>query len=302
MLLSRFWYGVLALALGAVLFILYVAAQLYNRSGSRATAEALRADSLAVSWYLKDDMRNRSVALIPIALSPELRTHLAKASPEGKIPREARDKAQTALKKLAADVPAEMKFDQLWAVDANGRVIATAGDAFVTGEDWELGGYSVVADALHGWIRDDAWVWKGRILRVVTRPVEQEVNGEPVGAIIGVKLVDDAFARAVSAKTGAAVGFYAEGSRVASGAPEGFDRANLDVITQDLGLLDKNDDYKEKGRTEVRTIGQHLGVVYARLPGEAWDLGAGYAVGRLAVTVESPFDFLNKADNTDKKN
>jgi hypothetical protein len=48
-------------------------------------------------------------------------------------------------------------------------------------------------------------------------------------------------------------------------------------------------------------LGQHLGVVYARLPGEAWELGAGYAVGRLAVSVGTPFDFLQQADNSDKE-
>ncbi len=131
-------------------------------------------------------------------------------------------------------------------------------------------------------------------------PSSEDVNGEPVGAVIGAKIIDDTFARAVTKRTGAAVGFYADGARVASGAPEGFDKANLDQITQDLKLLDDNKDYVEKGRSEVRVIGQHLGVVYARLPGEAWELGAGYAVGRLAASVESPLNFLDKANNDDK--
>ncbi len=168
-------------------------------------------------------------------------------------------------------------------------------------EDWDLGGYPLVGDALHGWIRDDAWIWKGRIYRVVARPVDQEQNGEPVGAVIGAKIVDDAFARAISRRTGAAVGFFAESARVASGAPEGFDASNLDTITQDLKQLDDDKDYLEKGRSRARTIGAHLGVVYARLPGEAWDLGGGYAVGRLAVAVDSPLDFLNKAEAGDKE-
>ena len=301
MLLSRFWYLVLALALGVSAFVLSVAAQLYNRSGTTAMSEALSADSSAVGWFLKDDARTRSSALIPIALSPDIRGGLAKVSPETKPNRESREKTRAALKKLGDDVPTDLKFDALWAVDANGRVIASVGDVIVVDEDWELGGYPIVADALHGWIRDDAWVWKGRIYRVVARPVEQEVNGEPVGAIVGAKIVDDKFASSVSKRTGAAVGFYAEGARVASWAPEGFDKSSLDVITQDLKLLDDNKDYQEKGRTEPRVIGAHLGVVYARLPGEAWDLGAGYAVGRLAVAVDSPLDFLNKADDTDKK-
>jgi hypothetical protein len=300
MILSRFWYLALAILFGVSAFVLFLAAQMYNRAGQRAMSEALAADSSAVFWYLKDDARNRSTALIPMALAPELRTHLQKATPDLKPGRELREEARKALRKLEAEVPADLKFDALWAVDGNGRVIASVG--IEHSEDWELGGFPVVADALHGWIRDDAWVWKGRIYRVVARPVEAEVNGEPVGAVIGVKLVDDKFAQSVSKRTGAAVGFYADGARVASWAPEGFDKANLDQITQDLKQLDANKDYQEKGRSEPRVIGAHLGVVYARMPGEAWDLGAGFAVGRLAVEVDGPMDFLNKADDLDKKN
>ncbi len=299
MLLSRFWIVLLSLALGASAFTLYIAAQMYNHAGSRAMAEALAADSSAVDWFLRDDARKRASALIPITLSHEIVEGLGKASGDAKIDRDTRFKVKAALSKLTSDVPADLKFDAVWAVDVNGRVVANVG--FEHTEDWELGGYGSVADAVHGWIRDDAWVWKGRIYRVVTRPVEREAQGEPVGAIIGAKIVDDTFARAVSKRTGAAVGFYADGNRVASGAPEGFDKANLDEITRDLKSLDKDKDYQEKGRSDVRVLGEHLGVVYARHPGETWDLGAGYAVGHLAVSVGAPFDFLTQADNNDKE-
>ena len=300
MILSRFWYLALAITLGVAAFTLFLAAQMYNRAGVRAMSESLAADSSAVRWYLNDDARNRSSALINIALSPDLRTQLQKITPEAKVPKENRDAALKALTKLNGEIPPDLAFDALWAVDGNGRVIAAIG--IVHSEDWELGGYPVVADALHGWMRDDAWIWKGRILRIVARPVEAEVNGEPVGAVIGAKYVDDKFAQAVSKRTGTAVGFYADGARVASWAPEGFDKSNLDLITQDLKQLDDNKDYQEKGRSEPRVIGSHLGVVYARIPGESWDLNAGFAVGRLAVAVDGPMDFLNKADDIDKKN
>ena len=302
MLLSRFWYVALALALGLAVFLLFVAAQVYNRTGQRAMAEALSADSSAVSWYLKDDARNRSSALIPIALNPDIRNGLAKTTPEAKPNRESRDKVLAALRKLGEDVPADVKFDALWAVDANGRVIASFGNVLPPPhpEEWELGGYGVVADALHGWIRDDAWVLKGQIYRIVARPVEQEVNGEPVGAIVGAKIVDNEFAKALSKRTGAAVGFYAENARVASEVPEGFDKSRLDVIAQDLKGLENNKDYQEKGRSEVRVAGD-LGLVYARMPGEAWELGAGYAVGRIASRVDSIDDFWTKADKGDQE-
>ena len=298
MLLSRFWSVLLALALGAAAFTLVLAAQMYNRAGTRAMSGALAADSSAVDWFLRDDARKRAAAIIPVALSREIGEGLAKATGDAKIDRDTRSKVKSALSKLAGEVPADLKFDALWAVDAGGRVVASVG--FEHSEDWELGGYASVADAIHGWIRDDAWVWRGRIYRVVARPVEREAQSEPVGAIIGAKIVDDTFARSVTKRTGAAVGFYADGARVASGAPEGFDKANLDAITSDLKGLASDKDYQEKGRSEVRVLQAHLGVVYARMPGEAWELGAGYAVGHLAVSVSSPFDFLTQADNTDK--
>ena len=300
MILSRFWYAVLALLFGATAFILLLSVQLYNRAGNRAMSESLLADSSAVEWYLKDDARRRASALVPFALNSEIRSNLGKSSGETKVPAGLRDKNTKALKKVLEEVPADLKFDALWAVDAEGRVIGAVDE--VTGantDDWELGGFSIVADALHGWIRDDAWVWKGRIYRVVARPVE-EGSGEPVGAIVGARIGNDEFARAVSKRTGAAVGFYADNQRVASGAPEGFDKSNLDSITQDLKFLEGNKDYEEKGRSAVRVLNDTTGVVYARLPGEAWDLGAGYAVGRLAVRMDGPLDFMTKADNTDK--
>ncbi|HEY4120675.1 MAG TPA: MXAN_5187 family protein, partial [Byssovorax sp.] len=300
MLLSRFWYVVLALALGGAVFTMFVAAQMYNHAGARAMADALTADSSAVDWFLRDDARKRSSELIPVTLNADIEAGLAKASAatDDKTVNEVREKVRLGLAAAHAKQAGDMKFDAMWAVDANGRVIANVG--FEHTQDWELGGFAVVADALHGWIRDDAWIWKGRIYRIVARPVEDKAGGEPVGAIVGAKIVDDTFARSVSKRTGAAVGFYADGGRVASGAPEGFDKANLDLITSDLKHLDDNKDYQEKGRSEVRVIGEHLGVVYARLPGEAWELGAGYAVGRLAVAVKSPTDFVSQADVTDK--
>lgn len=301
MILSRFWYAVLALAFGAAVFVLLLAVQMYNRAGNRAMGEALTADSSAVEWYLKDDARRRASALVQIALNPKIRANLAKSSGEAKVPKAARDENQKVLRALSEELLEDVKFDAIWAVDASGRLVGAVDE--VTGanpEEWELGGFPIVADALHGWIRDDAWVFKGRIYRVVARPVEQEVNSEPVGAIVAAKIVNDQFARAVSKRTGAAVGFYADNQRVASGAPEGFDKSNLDSITQDLKFLEGNKEYEELGRSPVRVVGEQLGVVYARLPGDAWDLGAGYAVGRLAVRVDGPFEFLTKADNTDK--
>ena len=61
MLLSRFWYIVLALALGGAVFILFVAAQLYNRSGQRAMADD-RSDDFWASVAATVKLRCRAAA------------------------------------------------------------------------------------------------------------------------------------------------------------------------------------------------------------------------------------------------
>jgi len=157
-----------------------------------------------------------------------------------------------------------------------------------------------VADALHGYIRDDTLILD-RMYRVVARPVELEAGQAPVGAIMGARIVDDRFSRALSMRTNAAVGFYARGQRVASGAPDNFDKSQLDQIVGDLEELDHDDAYRDMGRSKVRSIAGLIGVQYSRLPGESWSLGAGYVVARRPDVVESPLGFFQKSDDKDKE-
>jgi hypothetical protein len=302
MVLSRFWYVVLALLLGAALFLLNIASSMYNRAGLRARAEALSSDAQVVSWYLRDDARQRSAQLIPFALEPDIAKYLQRSSDsEAKVPAEAREKLVAALKRVSANIPKESGFDSVFAVDQHGRVVAYLGYEQASGmEDFELGGYPVVADALHGYVRDDTLVLD-RPYRVVARPVEFDLAAPPAGAIVGARVIDDRFARELSQRTGAAVAFYANGQRAAAGSPEGFDTAQLDQIVGDLGDLDQDKEYREKGRSNVREIGSLLSVQYTKLPGEAWQLGAGYAVARLPAAVAGPLGFFAKADDKDKQ-
>ena len=302
MLLSRFWYVVLALLLGGAMFVLYLAMSMYNRAGARALGEALSSDAQVVGWYLKDDARSRSAQLIKFALNKDIAKYLHESSEsEAKVPDSAREKVSAALRSVNDQIEKEQAFDAVFAVDQHGRVVAHTGYEQASGmEDFELGGYPVVADALHGYIRDDTLVLD-RIYRVVARPVEFDLNQLPAGAIIGARIVDERFARELSNRTGAAVSFYTGGQHAASGAPEGFDKSQLDQIVADLGNVEQDKEYREKGRSNIRTIGKMLSVQYTRLPGEAWELGGGYAVGRLPMHVDSPFGFFTKADDKDKE-
>ncbi|HET7541174.1 MAG TPA: MXAN_5187 family protein [Polyangiaceae bacterium] len=302
MVLSRFWYVLLGLFLGLSVFLLSIATSMYNRAGARAMGEALSSDSQVVAWYLRDDARQRSGRLIQFGVDPDIAKYLQKSSDsEAKVPEEAREKLLAALKKVNGSIPKDEQFDAVFAVDQAGRVVAHLGYEQASGlADFELGGYPVVADALRGYVRDDTLILD-RIYRVVTRPVEFDMGALPAGAIVGARIVDDRFARELSSRTGAAIAFYANGDRASSGAPEGFAVGNLDQIVGDMASLEQDPEYKEKGRSKVRTIGGMLGVQYSRLPGEAWQLGGGFAVARLPVSVDGLFGFFKTADDKDKQ-
>jgi hypothetical protein len=302
MLLSRFWYLVVALVLGAAIYVLNLASGMYNRAGARAMGEALNSDSQVVAWYLRGDARQRSAHLIKFAVDPDISRSLDKSSRDEKqIPEEARDKVKAALRKVAEEIPKEERFDAVFAIDQLGRVVAHVGyEQASNTPGFELGGYPVVADALHGNVRDDTLVLD-RVYRVVARPVELDFNGAPAGAILGARIIDDRFARELSSRTGAAVAFFSRGQRVASGAPEGFVTAQLDEVVRDLDNLAQDKDFVEKGRSAVRVLGARLGVQYSLLPGETWQLGSGYAVARLPSAVDSPAGFFSQADDTDKE-
>lgn len=302
MVLSRFWYVLLGLFLGLAVFVSSIATSMYNRSGARAMGEALSSDSQVVAWYLRDDARQRAGRLIQFGVDPDVSKYLQKSSDsEAKVPEEAKEKLLAALKKVNGSIPKDEQFDSVFAVDQAGRVVAYLGYEQASGmSDFELGGYPVVADALRGYVRDDTLILD-RIYRVVARPVEYDMGSLPAGAIIGARIIDDRFARELSSRTGAAIAFYANGERVSSGAPEGFATGQLDQIVGDMSSLEQDPEYKDKGRSKVRTIGGMLGVQYSRLPGEAWQLGGGFAVARLPVAVDGVFGFFKTADDKDKQ-
>src|SRR5262245_11468049 len=106
MLLSRFWYVLLVLVVGVLVFVLSLAQSMFNRQGSRIMAEGLSIDSQVVSWYLKNDARERSAHLIKFALDGNIAKYLSDSSgAESKVPDKSREKVQEALTKVAGTIP-----------------------------------------------------------------------------------------------------------------------------------------------------------------------------------------------------
>jgi hypothetical protein len=304
MIASRFWIGVLGLALAFAVLVLELAVSMHDRLGTRLVSEGLLADSRVVSWYLKNAAREDAAQLIRFAANDAVARSLAsasRASDPSDIDGATRRQLKATLSKIAAEMPKEDAFDAVFAVTQSGEVIAHIGfDQAINSPEFELGGYPVVADALHGYVRDDTLLFD-RLYRVVARPVEFELGQLPAGAVVGAHLVDDGFAAELSERTGAAIAFYSSGRRQATGVPSGLTHEGLDQIVTDLPSLAQDTDYTDKGRSGVHELAGGMSVVYARLPGEAWQLGAGYAVARQGYQVGGLGGVLSQADTKDKE-
>ncbi len=305
MILSRVWYVLLGVAVGVALYVVFVAVGQYNRQNALALKEGLASDSQTVEWALKIDARRRLDALLPGSVDAALQQALvaANASKDGKGVDKPRADAKKALNAVSEAISADWRDDALFAVDRDGHVVAEVGYDIVAGnEDFELGGYPVVNDALHGFQRDDTWILGSKMYVVVARPVEYDATQRPAGAIVGLKEVSNKLADGLAKRTRTNIAFYTPAGRAAGAAGvEGFDPEKLDAVGSDLkNLADKA--YGVSGRSDVRMLSDDVGVMYDRLPGDAWLLGGGFAVVRSKTSLAGPLGFLSGADDKDKAN
>jgi hypothetical protein len=317
MLLSRFWYAILAIALAFSVWLLYISIHQHNRLRESDTRMIIDHDRDIVDWYLRIDARRRLDALAIVSIDDQIRNGIVKANAQDKIDSAVREPLKKRLNELATKFSGLIKDEgrggnnpiMLFAVDARGRVVShvnfdRAGQ--VKDDTFELGGFPVVADALHGWLRDDTWVFdRDSIYRVVARPVVAAEGAAPAGAVIAARRVDDNFARNVVDRTEAPVVFYVaspEGEDVkiiARAAPEKAD-VSFDAFTIDQKDLTGDKTYMESGASSLKVVGK-LTVAYSRLIGMSWESGAGYAVARRVVPIADPSALLAGADESDKK-
>ena len=304
MILSRIWYVILALLLAAAYYVVSLAVGQYNRRNHAAMEEILKADSQAVGWAMQVDARGRLDRLYLAASDPGVAKALRGAFGKDPVPPAAREEATKALRGFNDKLPVEYKNDALFVTDRDGRVISQIGyDAANAFPEFELGGYPAVFDALHGFLRDDTWVWGGRVARVVARPIEDEVGQPPLGAVVGLRWIDGTFAKDIGNRTGANIAFFALGQEVAHAATtDGFEENSFEILRADLKEVSNDKSFHDEGRVRPLGDGVKGGAIYVRLPGDAWELGAGFAVLLPKVSIPTAMGFVRGADDRDKRN
>lgn len=309
MALSRIWYVILAILLAAAYYVVALAVGQYNRRNQAAMDETIKADSQVVKWSLEVDARRRLDVLLLASGDKEVIKAIKNANAKDPIPPASKNDGANAVREFNDKKTGDFKFDAIFLADREGRLVAQIGyDSLNAFPDFELGGYPAVFDALHGFVRDDTWVLGGKIARIVSRPVEDEVGQAPLGAVIGLRWIDASFAKEISKRTRTNIGFFVQGSLVASAVMEGglLDENALSAVGTDLAGVSNDEQFKKIGRTDVRPLVERKedkgGVLFMRLPGDAWELGAGFAVARPKVAISGPMGFINGADDQDKRN
>jgi hypothetical protein len=275
--LSRLWYLVLALAVGAALAGAFLNKSAASREAEFQLEEQLRRDRVEAELWMRLDARLRLDALASIAVEPEVRQTLRSSSGRAGTPKSnVRRRLSIKLNALNAELE-EGRGDMVFAVDTEGEVVATLEKETRSTE--RLGKMPLVRDALRGFMRDDVWVYNGEVYRMAARPVFD--GGRYVGAIVHGMKISDELARRLGAKLPeASVVFFYGNQLIAShsgGATALTSSELLDIVPRALSTMGEE--------TSSIGIGERSRAIAAPVRGGAAHAQVGYLIGRKGSTV-----------------
>jgi hypothetical protein len=298
MILSRAWYVALAAIAALAVSLMFVAVDEYNRQSESVQRDRLVSDGQVVESTLKVDAYRRLEALLPGSIDPTLKQALvnANASKGMKVSLQSTLETRRALTAITESIPADVRSDALFAVDHDGRVLAEVGvDSRAASEEFELGGYPAVNDALRGWARADVWMLGSKMYYVVARPADYEPGQAPAGALVGLKEVTQRLADDVARRTRTNVVFYGSAGVIAGGVGvDGLEPEELKRAASELKNV-VDGPYEKRRRSDVRTLSNRLAAVYVGAAGDA-SVGGGLAVVRSRSLIESPIGLLADAN------
>ncbi|HET8933666.1 MAG TPA: MXAN_5187 family protein [Polyangiales bacterium] len=306
MLLTRFWYIILAVIAAAGASAALLSLGVINRQGAEHVGDELRRDRTDLDAILRLEARARLDRIAFISVDNKLGAVLKQASGAGsrdaigKFSSEAKDAMNAHVSRLleASDTKSgdSIKPDIAFAVDINGRIVAQLGPLESNPAGSSLATYPFIARALRGYVRDDVIVYDRRVYRMASRPVLY--GGEYVGAIAHGYRFDDEFAKRVASGLGDATVLFFYGrtplaSSMATGAPQ---VAEVAAILPEA-LTDKHLQEGERiGPMPLQAGGR---AVYSLMVGGAAQAEVGYAIARALPLIASPLAFFQSASRED---
>ncbi len=297
MLLSRFWYLVLAVAAIMGLAAALLARGIINRQNVAAIDEGLRRDRFEIESLLKLDARARLDTLAPIAADPTVR-EAARTKGQGRIdgqdaPKALKDRLRTLNQQLE-----ELRADILIAVDANGIIVGQEGRKPARAGAG-LGRVPLVERALSGYISDDVWVYDSGVYRMAARPIVD--RGQYAGALLHAQRLDAVLAQRLSERLGgASVAFFFRSDMIASYTPTDVPGAPTQAeMAEPLAQVLKDERLRKGERTDTVDLGGRARAVYSLVAGSASAMDVGYAVARPVKTIGSPWAVFGETTKED---
>ncbi len=297
MLLSRFWFLVLAVAAIMGLTAALLARGIINRQHLAGIDDGLRRDRFEMESLLKLDARARLDTMAPIAADGVVR-EAVRTKGQSKVEGQEGQKALKERLRTLNQQLEELRADLLIAVDANGVVIAQEGRKPARAGAG-LGRVPLVERALSGYIGDDVWVYDGAVYRMAARPIVD--RGTYVGALLHAQRFDATLAQRLSERLGgASVAFFFHDTIIASYTPTDVPGAPTQAeIAMPLPQVLNDERLKKGERTDSYDLTDRGRAVYSLVAGSASANDVGYSIARPVAVIDSPwavFDQTTKED------
>jgi hypothetical protein len=279
MILARLWQVAVAVVVAGALAVAALTVAVFDRREARRAEELAVAQMQTVRRVLENDARRSLDALALVAVNDDTQKALAAFGQNGGG--KEKDAVFRAVTAATEKIPSELRGDAHVLVDRSGTVVTyLAFRELDAASTVSFGAAPTVVDALHGYLRDDVWVLGGKLFRVVARPVEDDSSHPPLGAVLSLTRLDGTYAQRVSERTGVSFAFFSAGQLAGKGAANGFDPAHFDDAVAAFASLGADEAYAASGASKPAPISRNTVAIFSKMPGDAWDLDAGFVVLR----------------------
>jgi len=305
MFVSKFWFTLLALAMGAAIAALLLARHSHNLALEDDTRALLFKDREQVWALLKSESRVRLDEMLRVTSDQDVMRVLEKAT---QTPEQMTSDDRAALEARLRQQNENLESfagDLLVAVDRNGDAVAHVWEGGPQKARYGLGGFPAVDSALRGFMQDDVWALSTdpgnpnqvKVFRVACRPVISK--GQYVGAVVHGQYIDSEFATLLAQRLEAQIVFF-RGSVVLSSAVPGprFEHVNEQVVVSELTGLLEDETFISNGYSSIVPLGEEAVALYSLIQGEAALVEGsrvGYAIVRPIRSMDSSLDFLTNA-------